>query len=525
MRSPLHVPSRYRLFLLAIAWIAACPFASNLAAQEDSSESPAKATTVSDPEIPVEHLELLIKPLTKEELVVEADAWRDLLKNTVREIARVRIGVQTLEVKQDTAQKVAEKAEEVKESAIAENGETEAPETDTSEPKETPAPEEDATQNETSQSEQATETEDASSVAATETQAAKVESVAIKKAEEAQSQQENMAEKLAELTQEKADIVQRLEVVLDDYALKGGDVESYKQYIAALSGVAVEVTDASSLWTVIVSWMKSEQGGQRWAWNLCRFLLTLLAFYFGASIVSNFVRRAASRVRGTSQLLVDFLGTFVKQVLMVVGVIVAMAALEIDITPLLAAVGAAGFVVGFALQGTLSNFASGLLILAYRPFDVGDVIEAAGVSGVVASVSLFSTQVRTFDNKLMIVPNNDIWGGTITNATASDTRRVDMVFGIGYDDDIRQAKDLLEKIVQSHDKILETPAPVIKLHELADSSVNFVCRPWTKTEDYWGVYWDLTQTVKEEFDRAGISIPYPQRDVHVYQESGQSETT
>jgi small conductance mechanosensitive channel len=187
----------------------------------------------------------------------------------------------------------------------------------------------------------------------------------------------------------------------------------------------------------------------------------------------------------------------------------------------LAAVGAAGFVIGLALQDTLSNFASGLLILAYRPFDVGDVVEAANISGIVDSVSLFSTHIRTFDNKLMIVPNNDIWGGTITNATASDTRRVDMTFGIGYDDDIGKARAILERIVTSHEKVLREPAPVIQLHELADSSVNFVCRPWTKTADYWNVYWDVTRMVKEEFDREGISIPFPQRDIHVYHEAPQ----
>jgi small conductance mechanosensitive channel len=209
--------------------------------------------------------------------------------------------------------------------------------------------------------------------------------------------------------------------------------------------------------------------------------------------------------------------------IMIIGLIVALAALEVNIGPLLAAVGAAGFVVGFALQGTLSNFASGLLILAYRPFDVGHVIEAAGVSGIVDSVSLFSTHIRTFDNKVMIVPNNDIWGGTITNATASDTRRVDMTFGIGYKDDTGQAKTILETLLKDHELVLGDPAPVVKLHELADSSVNFVCRPWVKTADYWTVYWDITYAVKEQFDQQGISIPFPQRDVHVFQESISTE--
>ena len=134
-------------------------------------------------------------------------------------------------------------------------------------------------------------------------------------------------------------------------------------------------------------------------------------------------------------------------------------------------------------------------------------------------MSLFSTHVRTFDNKLMIVPNNDIWGGTITNATASDTRRVDLVFGIGYSDDIEQARDILKRTVENHPLVLEEPAANIKVNELADSSVNLICRPWTLTENYWSVYWDLIQTVKQEFDREGISIPFPQSDVHIHQQA------
>jgi len=270
---------------------------------------------------------------------------------------------------------------------------------------------------------------------------------------------------------------------------------------------------------VLKGWLVSEQGGQRWLWNLVKFLLILVAFYFGASIVAGLARKGASRIKNASQLLVNFLGKFVKQAIMLVGLIVALAALEVNIAPLLAAVGAAGFVIAFALQDTLSNFASGLLILAYRPFDEGDVVEAAGISGIVDSVSLFSTHIRTFDNKMMIVPSNDIRGGTITNATASDTRRVDMVFGIGYDDDVDKAKGILESLVQQHELVLDEPAPVVQLHELGDSSINFVCRPWTQTSDYWTVYWDITRAVKDEFDRNGISIPFPQQDIHVYQKT------
>ena len=194
----------------------------------------------------------------------------------------------------------------------------------------------------------------------------------------------------------------------------------------------------------------------------------------------------------------------------------ALAALEVSMGPLLAMVGAAGFIVAFAMQDSLSNFSSGLMILFFRPFDIGDSVDAGGVSGVVESMNLVATTIKTFDNKKMIVPNNKIMGDVITNATDVDERRVDLVFGIGYDDDIAQTIALLEEIVSQHPKVLSDPAPNIRLHELADSSVNFIVRPWVKTADYWGVYWDVTHEVKQRFDAENIGIPYPQRDVHLH---------
>jgi small conductance mechanosensitive channel len=191
--------------------------------------------------------------------------------------------------------------------------------------------------------------------------------------------------------------------------------------------------------------------------------------------------------------------------------------LEINIGPFLAAMGATGFILGFALQGTLSNFAAGLMILIYRPYDIGDFVSVAGASGTVSAMSLVSTTLRLPDNQVVVIPNNSIWGGIITNATGAETRRVDMTFGISYRNEIEKAQAILERIVKDHPLVLASPEPVVRLNELADSSVNFVVRPWVKTGDYWTVYWDVTRQVKEEFDRSGISIPFPQREVHVYQ--------
>ncbi len=159
------------------------------------------------------------------------------------------------------------------------------------------------------------------------------------------------------------------------------------------------------------------------------------------------------------------------------------------------------------------------MILYFKPFDVGDWVEVAGVSGSVASLNLVSTTINTGDNKKIIVPNNAIWGDVITNATGTEQRRVDMVFGIGYGDDMAKAQEILEKVISEHRAVLDDPAPNIRVHELADSSVNFIVRPWVKTDDYWSTYWDVTRKVKEEFDAAGVSIPFPQSDLHIYHET------
>ena len=170
----------------------------------------------------------------------------------------------------------------------------------------------------------------------------------------------------------------------------------------------------------------------------------------------------------------------------------------------------------------LSNFAAGIMILLYRPYDIGNWVTVAGVTGGVDAMSLVSTTLKTGDNQMVVVPNGSIWGGIITNITGSKTRRVDLTFSIGYGDDIAKAQGILERLVSEHPLVLREPAPVIKVHALADSSVDFICRPWTKTGDYWNVYWDLTRSVKERFDAEGVSIPFPQRDVHVYND-GPSE--
>jgi len=215
-----------------------------------------------------------------------------------------------------------------------------------------------------------------------------------------------------------------------------------------------------------------------------------------------------------STLLQSFIVGIVYWVVLAVGLMLVLAALGVNITPLFAVIGGASIIAAFAMQDTLSNLASGLLIMIYRPFDKGDYVDTGGVSGTVKSVNIVATTVVTPDNKVIVIPNKNVWGNIITNVTASDTRRVDLVFGISYDDPIPEAIRAMEETVEAHPLVLKEPAPTIRVNELADSSVNFICRPWVKTEDYWTVYWDLMRQVKERFDAVGISIPYPQQDVH-----------
>ncbi|MBW1945052.1 MAG: mechanosensitive ion channel, partial [Deltaproteobacteria bacterium] len=199
--------------------------------------------------------------------------------------------------------------------------------------------------------------------------------------------------------------------------------------------------------------------------------------------------------------------------------LIALSQLGISLGPLLAGLGVAGFIIGFALQDTLSNFASGIMILLYRPYDVGDLIDVGGVFGKVDKMNLVSTSISTLDNQMIVVPNTKIWGDVIKNVTAQDIRRVDMVFGIAYSDDVSKAEAIFNDILKSHDKILDDPEPMVRLHTLGESSVDFVVRPWAKIGDYWDVYWHVTKAVKLRFDENGISIPFPQRDVHVYNNS------
>ena len=250
-----------------------------------------------------------------------------------------------------------------------------------------------------------------------------------------------------------------------------------------------------------------------WGINM---VMALAIFLIGKFIVKMLVKVAKKLMfkAKVDNILVNFIASIINTVLLLFVIIAALDQLGVETTSLIALIGAAGLAIGLALQGTLQNLASGVMLIIFRPFNDGDFVEAAGVSGVVEQVGIFTTVMRTGDNREIIVPNGEIFGGTITNYSRRTTRRVDMVFGIGYDDDLLKAKEIIKKILDDDGRILADPAATIAVAELADSSVNFNVRPWCKTEDYWGVYSDTHEKIKLTFDAQGISIPYPQMDIH-----------
>ena len=244
-------------------------------------------------------------------------------------------------------------------------------------------------------------------------------------------------------------------------------------------------------------------------------VVTLALGYLAARGLRSLARRLLERA-GVETTLVSFAVNLTFMALMAFVVIAALNRLGVNTTSFAAVVAAAGLAIGLALQGSLANFASGFLIILLRPFKVGDYVEAAGIAGTVEAIKVFATELRTPDNKAIIVPNSSITSDNIINYSARERRRIDLVFGVGYGDDLKRAKDLLAEIVAADPRILEDPAPVVAVSELGASSVDFVVRPWVATADYWQVRWDLTEKIKLELDAHGISIPFPQRDVHLY---------
>ena len=312
-----------------------------------------------------------------------------------------------------------------------------------------------------------------------------------------------------------------LENAADKLADAGGDATAYRVYLTESGRIQL---DASAALGLIEKWTKKAKDwivdeGPGIGMKILGFLAILLLFKFLAGASGKVAHKAIATSRmKVSDLLKNFFVNVIQKVVFLAGLLFALSYAGVNIGPLLAGVGVLGFVVGFALQDTLGNFASGIMILLYRPFDIGDVIDAGGTKGKVEAMTLVSTTLCTPDNQIVIVPNNSIWGSTITNITARDTRRCDLTIGVGYDDDLDKAERVLADVVTAHPKVLDNPAPVIRVANLGESSVDFVVRPWCKTADYWDLFFDLNKQIKQRLDKEGLSIPFPQRDVHIYEE-------
>ncbi|MBO0197818.1 MULTISPECIES: mechanosensitive ion channel family protein [Vibrio] len=303
----------------------------------------------------------------------------------------------------------------------------------------------------------------------------------------------------------------------------GLETSEYKRQIFEVTGnITHDLLNTKVVWSILSHWSNSAldwfaENAPQHIFQLFVFALILLIARGLAKLTRKVVRKAvASKNLKLSHLMQDFFISMSGKFVWVIGIMVGLSQLGLNLAPILTGFGIAGVIIGFALQDTLSNFAAGMMLLIYRPFDVGDFVYAGGVDGKVSHMSLVNTTIRTFDNQIIIVPNSKIWGDVIKNVTHERIRRVDMVFGIGYADDLLKAESVLSDIITSHPSVLRTPEPMIKVHTLNTSSVDFIVRPWVKTDDYWDVYWDVTKEVKLRFDREGISIPFPQQDVHLH---------
>jgi small conductance mechanosensitive channel len=260
------------------------------------------------------------------------------------------------------------------------------------------------------------------------------------------------------------------------------------------------------------------EGASRFGLQIVTAIVVFVVGRWLARRIADLLERGLVRAK-TDPTLVSFFRNIAYFGLLIMVIIAAIGQMGVQTTSFIAVLGAAGLAVGLALQGSLANFAAGVLMIIFRPFKAGDFVEAAGTAGVVEGIQLFTTTMRTPDNKTIIIPNAQVTNGTITNYSARDTRRLDLVFGVSYGDDLDKVKRVINEVLAEEKRLLKDPEPVIGLLSLGDSSVNFAVRPWVNSSEYWPVFFDLQEAMKKRFDKEGISIPFPQRDVHLYQQA------
>lgn len=329
---------------------------------------------------------------------------------------------------------------------------------------------------------------------------------------------EQAVRSIARMVEQRARLLERYTLVVDSLERKGGDQGLVQKLRSYRQGILYEETALAStkaIFGAFVEWLGRTDGGIALLQRIFVAFLALGLIVLAARIARGFVKLWISRSKRISKLLQAFIVGAFFWLFILAGIIVVLASIDVDITPLFALIGGASFILAFAFQDTLGNLASGLMIMINQPFDEGDYIEVGGVGGTVRNVSMVGTTVATPDNRVIVVPNKNVWGNVIVNASASETRRVDLVFSASYEDPIQEVLAVLNEQVAGHPRVLADPPPDIRPNELGASAVNYVCRPWVNADDYWDVKCELTQSVKEAFDARGLTMPFPQQEVHV----------
>lgn len=324
--------------------------------------------------------------------------------------------------------------------------------------------------------------------------------------------------RLKKMVEFRAGLLARFSMAVDSFERKGGDPARVADLRAYREAVLFEETAQAGTGALVgslLTWLGRTDGGLALLKRIGIALLALGAIVLVARFARGFVHVWLGRSSRLSRLLQNFIATMFFWLFIIVGLLIVLASIDIDITPLFALIGGASFILAFAFQDTLGNLASGLMILVNQPFDEGDYIDVGGVSGTVQKVSIVATTIATVDNKIIVVPNRNVWGNVIVNASASDIRRVDLVFGASYEDPIQDVLDTINRVVAAHPKVLIEPKAQVAANELAASAVRYICQPWVKAEDFLEVQWDLTRQVKEAFDARGLTMPYPQQDVRI----------
>ncbi|MEM9271731.1 MAG: mechanosensitive ion channel domain-containing protein [Cyanobacteria bacterium P01_F01_bin.143] len=535
-----------------------------------------QAIMTEDPSIPIKELELMVKPLTQEELDIEADAWLDLLQAQVKEVSDAEIAVNrkneeleqakeaiadleqadkalteveetaqeltTEETKQELEkdlEKAQEKLEEAQgsiEEAIEEEAKTQENEDLTEALTEA---QEDAVVAESESGDTVVEPDKEigeSTIAENTGEITKLETENLDDTQEIDQAQQKIEQtteqleaaiadkaeiktqlllNLTEARDEQTEIGDRFEVIINELETKGGDIESYRQYLTAIGLIEVDVTDRQALWITVLGWLKSDTGGIRWAINISKFVSIAILSVVGSFVAANVTSKSLQIIPNMSELLRGFLVGIVRQGTLVIGILFALTALGISLGPLLTVFGGVSFVLAFALQNNLGNLASGLMIMFYKPFDEGDEIKVDELWGYVDSISIATTKIKGMSGEIISVPNDSIWNSNIINLTYSKSRGFSGTIIVDLEQNLSQAKQVILDAIKSHPGVLDEPAPRTLIWELDGDSISIMFFGHIKTQEYWTVHEEVIELIQKGINEAGIAIDMPEQRIQI----------